>query len=69
MKANGYNADILAKIEKIEKELSNLKIIIFKKLAPTRRKTISLKGILRGVKITDSDVARAKKSLYSKLRA
>ena len=47
----------------------NLKLIVLKKLAPADKKNISLKGILKGVTITDADVAQAKKSLYSKIGA
>jgi len=61
--------DVLAKIENIEKEVLNLKLIVLNKLTPTSKKNISLKGILKGAKITDADVARAKKSLYSKIGA
>lgn len=62
-------ADVLAQIENIEKEVMNLKLIALKKLAPTGKKNISLKGILKNVNITDADVAQAKKSLYSKIGA
>ncbi len=54
-------ADILHKIETIEKEVIDLKLSVLKKLAPTGKKIISLKGI----DITDKDIASAKKSLYS----
>ena len=60
---------VLAKIGKIEKEVSDLRFIVLSRLAPTGKKTISLKGILKKVKITDADVALAKKSLHSKLGA
>ncbi|MBI2471534.1 MAG: hypothetical protein HYV59_09875 [Planctomycetes bacterium] len=59
--------DVLHKIEAIEKEIVDLKLIVLKKLTPTGRKVISLKGILKGVDITDEDLTSAKKSLYSKV--
>ena len=59
--------DMLRKIETIEKEVVDLKLTVLKKLTPTGKKVISLKGILKGVEITDEDVTSAKKSLYSKL--
>jgi len=62
-------ADALSKIENIEKEVFELKSIILKKLAPSKTKSISLRGILKGVKISNADVAHAKKSLYSKIGA
>lgn len=60
--------DMLHKIETIEKEIVDLKLTVLKKLTPTGKKVISLKGILKGVDITDEDVTFAKKSLYSKIR-
>jgi hypothetical protein len=59
-------ADILHKIELIEKEVMKLKLSVLKKLAPTGKNIISLKGILKGIPITDKDIAAARKSLCSK---
>ena len=59
--------DMLQKIEAIEKEVKDLKLSILKKLAPTGKKAVSLKGILKGVEVTDEDINSAKKSLYSKV--
>lgn len=61
-------ADMLHKIEAIEKEVMNLKLSVLKKLTPSRQKVISLKGILKGVEIAEQDIISAKKSLYSKTR-
>jgi hypothetical protein len=60
--------DMLHKIETIEKEVMDLKLSVLKKLTPTGKRVISLKGILKGVDITDKDIASAKKSLYSKIK-
>ena len=59
--------DMLHKIETNEKEIVDLKLTVLKKLTPTGKKVISLKGILKGVDITEEDVTFAKKSLYSKI--
>jgi hypothetical protein len=59
--------DILHKIETIEKEIIDLKLTVLKELTPTGKKVISLKGILKGVEITEQDINAAKKSLYSKV--
>lgn len=58
--------DILNKIESIEKGITDLKLSILKKLTPSGQKVISLKGILKGVDISEQDIADAKKSLYNK---
>ncbi len=58
-------ADILHKIENIEKKVMDLKLFILKDLSPSGKKVISLKGILKGVNITEQEIASAKKSLYS----
>ena len=60
-------ADMLQKIEAIEKEVMDLKVYVLKKLAPTGKKVVSLKGILKGIEITDEDINSAKRSLYSKV--
>ncbi len=60
------NKDMLHKIESIEKEIMDLKLFILKKLSPTGKKVISLKGILKGVDISEQDITDAKKSLHSK---
>jgi len=59
--------DMLHKIETIEKEVMDLKLSVLRKLAPSGKKVISLKGILKGVEITEQDISAAKKSLYSKV--
>lgn len=59
--------DILHKIEIIEKEIVDLKLTLLKKLTPTGKKVISLRGVLKGVDITDEDITCVKKSLYSKI--
>lgn len=59
--------DMLRKIVTIEEEVVDLKLTVLRKLTPTGKKVISLKGILKGVEITDENVTSAKKSLYSKL--
>ena len=59
--------DMLQKIEAIEKEVMDLKVYVLKKLAPTGKKVASLKGILKGIEITDEDINSGKRSLYSKV--
>ncbi len=58
--------EMLHKIENIEKGVMNLKLSILKKITPSGQKVISLKGILKGVNITERDIINAKKSIYSK---
>lgn len=58
--------DMLHKIETIEKEVMDLKLSVLKKLIPSGKKTISLKGILKGVDITDKDISSALKSCSEK---
>jgi hypothetical protein len=60
--------DILQKIESIEKEAMELELTVLKDLTPTGKKTISLRGIIKGVEVTDQDIESAKKSLYDKVR-
>jgi len=66
MKHAQDTTDMLHKLETIEKEVMHLKLSILKKFTPSGKKVISLKGILKGVDISEHDIAAAKKSLYSK---
>ena len=59
--------DTLHRIEIIEKEVMSLKLSVLKKLTPTSQNIVSLKGILKGVEISEKDIKAAKKSLYSKV--
>lgn len=65
--AVGGSTDMLHKIDAIEKEIMDLKLSVLKKLAPTGKKIVSLKGVLKGVDISDEDIASAKHSLYDKI--
>ena len=61
------NINMLHKIETIEKEVKDLKLSLLKKLTPTKKRLIKLRGILKDIEITDEDIASAKKSHYSKM--
>jgi len=65
--ATKNTAELLHKIASIEKEVSNLKLSVLKKLTPTGKKVVTLKGILKGIDISEKDIAAAKKSLYGKI--
>lgn len=53
------------KLEGLEKEILKLKKGKGFGLA---KKIISLKGILKGIKVTEQDIEKAKKSLFKKVR-
>lgn len=59
--------EILHKIVTIEKEIFNLRLSVLKKLTPSPRKVVSLKGILKNVDISDEDIRQSKKTLHSKV--
>ena len=63
-KQSKTTADILHKIQNIEKKVLDLKLSILKDLSPSGKKVILLKGIFKEVDITEQDVATAKKSIY-----
>lgn len=65
--ATKSTVDMLHKIETIEKEVMGLKLSVLKKLTPSKQNIISLKGILRGMEISEKDIKAAKKALYSKI--
>ena len=66
--ASESTVDMLHKIEAIEKQVMDLKLSVLKNMAPSEQKVISLKGILKGIIITEKDIAAAKKSLYGKVK-
>jgi hypothetical protein len=51
--------DMLQKVESIEKEVTDLKLSILKNLTPIGKRVISLKGIIKGMDITDQDTNSA----------
>jgi hypothetical protein len=53
---------IETKLVKIEKELIELKKMVIKE--STAKKKVTLKGLLKGLKIEDEDFLLAKKSLF-----
>ncbi len=61
-------AAILRRIEIIEREVVDLKLSVIKKLTPSVKKIVSLKGIIKGVDISEVDIEQAKKSLYGKVK-
>jgi len=54
------------KIERIEKELDELRLIVLQQAPPKVR--VSFEGMLKGVKISEADFRRAKKSLFPHAR-
>lgn len=60
--------NMLHKIEAIEKQVTDLKLSVLNTMIPSEKKVISLKGILKGINITEKDVAAAKNSLYGKVK-
>ena len=51
--------DILHKIETIEKDVMELKLAVLKKVSLSKKKIVKLKGILKGVNITEEDIISA----------
>jgi hypothetical protein len=66
--ATESTVNMLHKIEAIEKQVTDLKLSVLKTMTPSEQKVISLKGILKGINITEKDITAAKKSLYGKVK-
>jgi len=58
------NQSILFKLEILEKEILKIKKEINLKLP---QKIVSLKGILKGTKISNEDIEKTKKSLFKEI--
>lgn len=54
--------DLEGKLKQIEREIQELKLMSLRYTKPKKR--VSLKGLLKGVKIEDKHVEEAKKSLF-----
>ena len=52
------------KLNKIEKQIDVLKLIMAGAMQNKNKKMISLKGLLSGVEISESDISESKKSLF-----
>ena len=53
------------KLGEIESELYSLKSIILKLIQqPEQKKIVKLKGLLKGIKVTEQDIKQSKKSLF-----
>jgi hypothetical protein len=63
-----FNRVTLEKILTIEKEVMELKLFVLRKLGPTRKNIVKLKGIVSDVEITEEDIAVAKSTLYDKTK-
>jgi len=48
--------DILDKIATIEKDILTLKLSVLKRFTPTGKKIVKLKGVLKGIDVTDDDI-------------
>ena len=66
--AINHATDLFHKIETIEEQILDIKLSVLKSFTPSKKNLISLKGILKGVEISESDIEEAKKSLYSKIK-
>ncbi len=58
--------ELLKKIEVIEKDVRTLKLTILKKMPSPGKKIVKLKGIIKGVDLTEHEINLAQKSLYGK---
>lgn len=68
MKAVKQATDLLHKIEAIEEDVWDLKISVLKKSSSKTGKLLSLKGLLRGVDVSEQDIAEVRKSLYGRVK-
>jgi len=59
--------DVNKRIDRLEKQVSELRLIVLQH-APARAK-VSFKGLLKGARVTEADIRRARRSLFSHARA
>ena len=63
---NSMPTQIEQKLQKVEHDLDNLKAMVLKlSQQKTTNKTIKLEGALKGISVSEKDIQKAKKSLFS----
>ncbi|MDA8078382.1 MAG: hypothetical protein M0Z79_05525 [Nitrospiraceae bacterium] len=60
--------DTLSRIASIEQDVAMLKSSILRKATPSGTRLVKLKGIIKGVDITETDINAARSSLYSSVK-
>lgn len=60
--------EVLHKIEIIEDEVADLKVSIAKNIVPSKKNLVSLKGLLKGVTVSETDIQKAQASLYGRIK-
>ena len=69
IKTPNATAEVFHKIELIEEEVLNLKFSVLKHISPSKKNLVTLKGLLKGVDVSNMDIQSAKKSLYGRVKA
>lgn len=69
IKTPNATAEVFHKIELIEEEVSDLKFSVLKHISPSKNNLVSLKGLLKGIDVSEKDIQSAKKSLYSRVKS
>ncbi len=61
------NQQFYNKLNNIEEELIKLRLQLASNVHKEHKKVVSLKGILKGVRVEEEDIKKAKKSLFKNL--
>lgn len=69
IKIPNATAEVFHKIELIEEEVSDLKFSVLKHISPSKNNLVSLKGLLKGIDVSEADIQSAKKSLHSRVKS
>lgn len=65
IKTPNATAEVFHKIEIIEEKISDLKLSVLKHISPSKKNLVSLKGLLKGIDVSDADIQSAKKLPFS----
>jgi len=58
----------LSQIAAIEQDIALLKSSVLRNITPSGKRIAKLKGVIRGVEVSEADIASARKSLYSSVK-
>ncbi len=70
MRQTALKTDVgtLSQIAAIERDIALLKSSVLRKITPSGKRIAKLKGVIKGVEVSEADIAAARKSLYGSVK-
>jgi len=70
MRQTALKTDVgtLSQIAALERDIALLKSSVLRKITPSGKRIVRLKGVIKGVEVSEADIASARKSLYGSVK-